>query len=493
MNTSVQLKLNSQVYRDKLYACWIGKNIGGTMGGPYEGKKEILDIRGFSTQPGEVLPNDDLDLQLVWLHAVESIGARAVDCKTLGEFWLSLIPPHWNEYGIGKANMQMGLLPPLAGDYRNPWKNSNGAWIRTEIWASMAPACPALAAKYAIEDAKVDHGSGEGTYAAAFVAAMQAAAFVLSDLRCCVELGLQSIPASCRVADSIRLVLDSYDSGKTAIETRNLVLERNMDIGDGWFEAPSNIAYTVLGLMYGEGDFKKSMITAINCGDDTDCTAATVGATLGILGGTAAIPTDWSAYIGDAIITRSINESYLGYYRIPKTCTELTDRVMTQAPHVLFENDAPVALTDGKSELPDDVHAFLLSQCETIARMSTVEPYSMHFDGGVFDVDVVLGGAPEISPMGEIEVDVVLTNNVYVYDRAYYNVHPRWWLPDGFTVEGSTGTLFLPYNSRRHTAKCHYHVMLRAGEQVGVSNRCVLELSIEGRALPVYIPITLLG
>ena len=166
---------------------------------------------------------------------------------------------------------------------------------------------------------------------------------------------------------------------------------------------------------------------------------------------------------------------------------------MTQAPHVLFENDAPVALTDGETILPEDPAAFLDEQCKAIVGMSVVAPYSMHFKGGVFDVDVVLSAAPEISPMGEIEVDVVLTNNVYVYDRAYYNVHPRWWLPDGFTVEGSKGTLFLPYNSRRHNAKCHYHVTLRAGEQVGVSNRCVLELAIEGRALPVYIPITLLG
>jgi len=493
MNTNVQLKLNSAVYRDKLYACWIGKNIGGTMGGPFEGTKGTLDVQGFTTAQGEALPNDDLDLQLVWLHAVESIGARAVDCKTLGEFWLSLIPPHWNEYGIGKTNMRMGLIPPLSGDYRNLWKHSNGAWIRTEVWACMAPACPALAAKYAIEDAKVDHGSGEGTYAAAFVAAMQSAAFVVSDLRTCVELGLKAIPTDCRIADSIRLVMENYDKGTPAMDTRKLVFERNADIGDGWFEAPSNVAYTVLGLLYGEGDFKKSMITAINCGDDTDCTAATVGATLGILGGTAAIPEDWSAYIGDAIITRSINESYLGYYRIPKTCAELTDRVMTQAPHLLFENDAPVALTEGESVFPEDLGAFLDGQCKSIVNMCVVTPYSMRFEGGVFHVDVALSRAPEIAPLGEIEVDVTLTNNIYVYDRAFYNVHPRWWLPEGFTAEGGMNTLFLPNKDRRHDGTCHYHVTLRAGEQVSASNRCVLELTVEGRSLPTYIPITLLG
>lgn len=59
------LKLNKDVYLDKLKACWIGKNIGGTLGAPFEGQRELLDISGFSTPLGEPLPNDDLDLQLV--------------------------------------------------------------------------------------------------------------------------------------------------------------------------------------------------------------------------------------------------------------------------------------------------------------------------------------------------------------------------------------------------------------------------------------------
>ena len=65
------MKLNRAKYLDKCYACWVGKNIGGTMGTPYEGIRKTHDIEGFSTEPNVVLPNDDLDLQLVWLRAVE--------------------------------------------------------------------------------------------------------------------------------------------------------------------------------------------------------------------------------------------------------------------------------------------------------------------------------------------------------------------------------------------------------------------------------------
>ena len=68
------IKINRQQYEDKVYACWLGKNIGGTIGTPYEGKRELLDVKGFKTEPGNPLPNDDLDLQLIWLKAMREVG-----------------------------------------------------------------------------------------------------------------------------------------------------------------------------------------------------------------------------------------------------------------------------------------------------------------------------------------------------------------------------------------------------------------------------------
>ena len=487
MNTNVKIKLNAAAFRDKVYACWIGKNIGGTMGGPFEGKREYLDVRGFTTAEGVVLPNDDLDLQLVWLHAVEQLGPRAINAATLGEFWLSFIVPHWNEYGIGKNNMMRGLLPPLSGDYENNWRDSNGAWIRTEVWACMAPGCPEIAAKYAMEDAKVDHGAGEGTYAAAFVAAMQSAAFVIPDLRICIDIGLSKIPAESRVADSVRLVMECFDAGKSSREARDTVLARNADIGDGWFEAPSNVAYTVLGLLYGQGDFKRSMIEALNCGDDTDCTGATVGATLGILGGIAAIPADWSAHIGDDIVTVSINRGGI-CGKVPKTCTKLTDRVIAQTPHMLFANDAHVALTDGEDEIPEDAEQIMRQSI----RCAELTPYSMRFEFPFAYVDVVLDSAPDIEPMGEKKISFTVRNRRYVLDNKPYNLTMRWWLPDGFTARGKqTAVLF--HGNSHNPCSCTFAYTLTAGETVSAVNRCVLEIVAEGRTVPMYIPIMLLG
>lgn len=488
------MKLNYEKFKDKVYACWIGKNIGGTMGGPYEGTHEILDIKGYKTAANVVLPNDDLDLQLVWLHAVESLGSRAVNAATLGEMWLSFLPPHWNEYGIGKVNMQKGLMPPLAGDYHNHWKHSNGAWIRTEVWACMAPASPHIAAKYAIEDGKVDHGAGEGTYAAAFVAAMQSAAFVISDLRRCIEIGLDFIPETCRMADSVRFAMECYDNKIPAMEARNLIQQRNADIGNGWFEAPSNVAYAILGLLYGEGDFKKSMITAINCGDDTDCTAATVGATMGILYGTAGIPKDWQEHIGDDIITISINRGSMGR-KLPETCTDLTNRVVAQAPHMLFENDARVAFTDGEDEIPENLDEVIFNIDYKTAkkRFFAFQPNTTHFDSSVLSADVVLDREADIEPNGECKVTVTFINNVKAYDNGYYNIQLRWWLPEGFTVEGGKQLLTVEYPNRHSTRRVSASFTIKAGETVAPTNRIVLEATCIGRPTALYIPIVLIG
>ena len=42
-----------------------------------------------------------------------------------------------------------------------------------------------------------------------------------------------------------------------------------MELGAAGFDAPENVAFVVLGLLYGEGDFGKSLILANNCGEDT--------------------------------------------------------------------------------------------------------------------------------------------------------------------------------------------------------------------------------
>ena len=434
-----------------------------------------------------------------------SCSAGTINANLLGEYWVSYITPHWNEYGIGKANLKRGVPAPMSGDYDNDWKHSNGAWIRSEIWATTAPAMPHVAAHYAMQDAMVDHGAGEGTFAAAFVAALQSAAFVISDLRKCIEVGLAAIPDDSRMAKSIKFVLKCYDSGMSWVDARNAVQQLNSDIGDGWFEAPSNVTYAAIGLLWGEGDFKKSMTTAINCGDDTDCTGATVGATMGILYGTAGIPKDWSQYIGNDIVTISLAKGNNGK-TLPSNCTELTDRVAKIAPVVVATNsikqskwDNNKAFSDYEVEIcnediiPDGVHAKLVEYVSDIVKpvTSTLVPYSIYEENVFMNVQVSLSKAPDIAPGEEIGVHVTLKSKCY-FENENRNVVMRWILPEGFTASGKKSLMMHAFNPHSDgTAHCDF--VIKAGDVVNAENRAILEIISVGRCTPMYVSIPLFG
>ncbi len=477
--------LNKETIKDKIYACWIGKNIGGTMGAPYEGQRDMQNISGFVTEKGMSLPNDDLDLQLVWLHAMEQEGPYKMSSNILGEYWISYIPPHWNEYGIGKANLKIGLLPPLSGEIDNDkWKHSNGAWIRSEIWACLTPGFVDIVKKYAYMDACVDHGYGEGTYAEIFTASLECAAFTNRNIKEIIDYALKQIPEDCRVAKAVKLVIDSYDRGVDWKITRNLLVEQSADIG--WFQAPANVGFVILGLLYGEGDFKKSMIYAINCGDDTDCTGATVGAFLGLLYGTQGIPSDWSAHIGDNIQTIAVDGSNL---QLAKTCTELTDRILKMMPTVFKANGVDMEFTEGEHDLSTPYRNGWVKNYWKfpLSEYLSQSPYS--YDGGNFvhmNARVVFEKRPSVKPGESIQAKIILYNLLADPRRLFFKVH----LPEGWSTDNYQRNLLM--KREMHIAH-EWDVTITAGENVEPVNRVIVEVTGCSRAVPALIPITILG
>ncbi len=469
-------KLNKQELQDKIHACWVGKNIGGTMGTPYEGKREQLDITGYASAKGEPLPNDDLDLQLIWLCAMEEVGPYQLSARELGEYWVSYISPHWNEYGIGKSNLKRGLLPPFSGDYQNKkWRNSNGAWIRSEIWACLAPGYPDIARKYAWMDASVDHGTGEGSWAEQFTVTMESLAFVQNEIRPIIEQSLAAIPQDCRVARSVRLVLAAFDRGEDWMKTRELLLEDSRDLG--WFQAPANVGFAVLGLLYGGGDFKRSMILAINCGDDTDCTGGTVGAFLGLLYGSRGIPEDWSSYIGDEIKTMCVDLSYRRVRKY-KSCAALTDEVLKLVPTVLEANGVHAEFGEGASVFEE--------KKEEPLRIPKARYYYDAFESSALLVQVLMDQEPCFAPGVSMEIRVLIMNKMKDPHYADLKLH----LPEGVHASDYTSTLYLDHQKPEGTV---WKVRLTAETQLPPISRVCLEISLVGRPTLAIIPIYLLG
>lgn len=347
------MKFDKKVFRDKIGGCWYGKTVGGTIGMPFEWKRQKNNVE-FYTQDlsGAPVANDDLDIQLLWLIALEKHGFD-LDANVLAYYWQSFLAMHCAEYGISRANMQCGLMPPLSGEENNPFKDSCGAYIRSEIWACVFAGQPDLAARFAYEDAVLDHGgANEGVYAAIFCAVMESSAFIESDLRKLIEIGLSYIPKNCILAKAIGRAVECFDRGLTYFDAREIILQefrgqscgvnsrfgviyniseedkkKSYEEGVRGFDAPSNIAFIVMALLYSKGDFSDAVCIATNLGEDTDCTAATVGAILGIVNGKSEIPQKWLAPIGNKITVACINVVDLPNL-VPDTVDELTDRTI---------------------------------------------------------------------------------------------------------------------------------------------------------------------
>lgn len=479
----MEMKLNREQLMDKIWGCWVGKNIGGTLGTPYEGIREIHDITGFASAKGEPLPNDDLDLQLAWLQAMQTVGPKALDANVLADYWMSYIAPHWNEYGIGKSNLEMGLLPPVSGEVNNVWKHSNGAWIRSEIWACLAPGIPNVAVKYAMYDACIDHGLAEGTYAEMFTASLESMAFFESDIRTLIEKALAFIPEDCRIAKSVKLVLDSYDKKIPWLDVRNMLVKQSEDIG--WFQAPANVGYVVLGLMYGEGDFKQSLIHCVNCGDDTDCTAATCGAIFGIIRGEKGLPEDWKEYIGDRIMTYCINGSYIP--EMPKTCTEFSERIMATLPIVMDAYGVDFEYTDGENVYnKDEASQILAGYAEKFFDRS---PYSFEINTvphtkAVIEYDC----EPIVKPNSEFKVRITLTN---VRKSSYYYEFDVA-LPEGWSAEYSR-TFYVQQRTTSIKNYATWEMTINVGERVEAINRIPIIITPKAHAVPIMVPVVLLG
>ena len=265
--------------RRRMTGCWLGKAVGGTLGMPYEGVRHPLNLTFYDPVPTEMLPNDDLDLQVVYAFLLDRMGDRpVVDRHTLSAAWqhIGMSP---DEYGIVKRNLKLGLRPPDTGAYDNPFTRGMGAAIRTELWACLAPGDPELAVRYAYEDACMDH-AGEGIDAATFLAAVQALAFVEHDRETLLDAGLSQLPRDSELASAIRDTRAWWAELGDWKAVQERLAERYLN--DNFTDVVINLAYIVLGWLAGR-DFGQAICIAVNCGQDTDCTGATLGALLGIL------------------------------------------------------------------------------------------------------------------------------------------------------------------------------------------------------------------
>ena len=302
-------------YRERVLGCWLGKCLGGALGMPFEGVPETVDIKREDLKILDV-PNDDLELQLVWIAALKEHGLELNE-EIMAEIWLRDIKFACDEYSIALRNLKNGILPPASGYVENFFADGMGAVIRSEIWALLFYDRPDAAAYFTALDASVDHW-GDGVWAAIFMVVAECLAFQGKSIPEIIFEALQEIPENTRSRKALSFVLQCYTDKVPQDKAFRLVRERFNH--HNFTDAVMNCAYGVFALLYGEEDFIETILLALRFGRDTDCTAASCGAFLGILKGVDCIPEAWQKKVNKRLALSDFVEVI---ELAPKTMNEL--------------------------------------------------------------------------------------------------------------------------------------------------------------------------
>ncbi|MDI7274559.1 MAG: ADP-ribosylglycohydrolase family protein [Anaerolineae bacterium] len=293
------MRISYDRYLDQVLGGWIGKSIGGAVGARFEGHKGWIEIAPGEMFPKEIPPNDDLDLQVLWLKVLEEKGL-ALTSDDLAAAWLEGCWYPFNEYGIFRRNWRLGIHPPMSGRFTNQfWETGMGCPIRSEVWGYVFPGAPDLAARYAAMDGTLDH-TEQSVGGEMMLAAMASMAFFVADVRRLAAMFIHYLPKGTPIEQLTRAAFDAFDQGLSLRDARDRLMA--MAGVPEACDSQINVPFTFLGLLYGKNDLQETLLCALRCGYDTDCTLATAGALIGQILGASRIPPHLKQPIGDDLV-----------------------------------------------------------------------------------------------------------------------------------------------------------------------------------------------
>ncbi|MEW2514323.1 ADP-ribosylglycohydrolase family protein [Streptomyces sp. NPDC046870] len=243
--------------------------------------------------------DDDVDYAILGLHLLETHGF-GFSTEQVGDLWLLRLP-YLQTFTAERAayrNLANGLKPPLTATYDNPYQEWIGALIRADVYGWTCPGDPVRAAGLARRDAVLSH-TGNGVYGAMWAAALISAAFTAPGVRDALDTALSVVPASSRLARTVRRVASLHEARLPWEETLATVSAETA--GLGWIHTVPNAAVLTAGLLYGDGDFTRTIALTVRGGLDTDSNGATAGSVAGVLTGAQAVPAHWRDPLEDTV------------------------------------------------------------------------------------------------------------------------------------------------------------------------------------------------
>ncbi len=361
--------------KDKIKGGWAGQTIGVTYGGPYEFHylgTMINDYQKISWPDGQVKryfdlePGlyDDIYMDLSFVDVIEKYGVDA-PVDSFASAFANAPYPLWHANQTGRYNILNGMKAPASGYWKN---NPHADDIDFQIESDFAGLMhPGMGNSASVLCDKVGHimNYGEGYYGGVYVANMYSLAFVSDDINFIVSEALKSIPAKSKYRQCMEDVIKWHQQNPNDWKKSWFDIQRKWteDIAcpEGVFmpfdiSARVNSAYILMGLLYGQGDFGKTVEIATRCGQDADCNPSSAGGILGAMLGFDKIPDHWKNNLKEVadrnfVYTNiSLNRMYeLGFKHASQMLQRNGGSINGDKISIVYQQPKPVAFEESFS------------------------------------------------------------------------------------------------------------------------------------------------
>ena len=424
---------------NKIKGGWAGQVIGVTYGGPTEFRylarmvPDSVELKWSNESAKWWYDNfpglyDDIYMDLTFVDVFDKEGIDA-PAKSHALAFANADYMLWHANQAARYNILNGIMPPESGN----WKNNMHAddidfQIEADFAGLMSPGMVNTATQYCD---RIGHimNYGDGYYGGVYMAAMYSLAFTSDDINFIVSEGLKAIPAESNYYKAMSDVIKFHEQYPNdwkmawkAIENSQWAIDLHCPDGIGSpfnIDASVNSAYVILGLLYGEGDIKKTMEISTRAGQDSDCNPASATGILCTMLGYDKISEYWLgalypvADIDFKYTTISLNDVYkLGFDQALKVIEKSGGKVegenitiKCQNPvavplEVAFPNIYPYRVT--QAQRPKD----LRGKSPMLFTITGNKPVEIKFTGTGLIVKGEIGGQLANDYVGELEVSI---------------------------------------------------------------------------------------
>lgn len=381
-------KISREELLDKITGFWVGQLVGNYMGFPFENIyvdepipflvdryytfRDDSAIRMNRDDHRSYLPvlatmfegaysDDDTDIEFVTLHAVEKHGLD-VNYAEITDAWKKHINRRiWVANRTARTLMDQGMVAPDTGSRQN-----NRNWFQidpqlvNEIWSAFYPGMTKQAADRAEWGARITNDDW-GTHPTVAYAVMYSGGFFEKDVEKLVSMAVEAVPNEGPFAEGLRDVIRWHKECPDWRDTRKRIHDKYHRYKKGSYEAPVSVVSSlqnglcgIMAILYGQGDFTKTVGIAVSAGYDCDNQAATCGGLIGVLNGAACVPDRLTkeCQFRKRKWDKPFNDTYINFTRddlpIANRISDIVGRIAAIAEEAIVSGGGQKMEEDGK-------------------------------------------------------------------------------------------------------------------------------------------------